>query len=274
MSEAAGPQLDLSFETRGSRTVLAHRHVSYPFFVTSPIRGRGLGAEVIVQSVSGGLFGDEKVTQRVDVDEGASVTMRMPSATIVHDRRAKGPPSLDVTLRIGSNARLQYLPRPLILFPGSALVQTISLTIGPGSTVLIQDGFLVHDPQGIPTTRRALDSRVAIRKTTGGLVALDRTRMTDVDIDTAAPGVTDRYRAFGTIWLLHDMSGGIDQILRSALSSMIVDSTFCYWAMTLLRRNDGVMIKIAARDGGDLDIGLTAIRNALASVVGDCERRQ
>jgi urease accessory protein len=159
--------LDLSFERRSGQTVLAQRCVTYPFFVTAPLRGRGRVAEIILQSVSGGLFGDEKVAQRIALGERAAAVIRMPSATIVHDRRGKEPPSFTVSLRVGDGANLHYLPRPVILLPGSALVQSIDLSIGRGSTTLIQDGVLMHDPVTITPAPRALDSRISVRHAHG-----------------------------------------------------------------------------------------------------------
>jgi urease accessory protein len=254
LARLARPPLDLLFERRAGRTVLAQRHVTYPFFVTAPLRGRGPDAEIVLQSISGGLFGDEHVAQRISVSEGATAVIRLPSATVVHDRRDKAAPVATVSLRI--DGRLSYLPRPVILLPGSALDQSVDLTVGPSATVLLQDGFLMHNPQGIAAAPRALDSRITVRDTDGRLIALDRMIVSDRDIATGP------YRAFGTLWLLHALTGGFYDRLRAALSSVSGHGAY-YWGMTRLRDDSGVMIRIAARDGGDLDTGMTAIRNAL-----------
>ena len=262
MNDAVAPQLDLSFERRGARTVLADRHVSYPFFVTAPLRGHGASAEVIVQSVSGGLFGGDRVAQTVTLGDGAEAVIRMPSATVVHNRRGKTPSTQTVTLRAGDGAALFYLPRPLILLPGSELSQSMEITLGRGSAVLIQDGFLMHDPHGDPSATRALDARVTIRSASGRLLALDRMRVTDEVVVAAAPGVTGGYRAFGTAWLLLETTSEVYRQLKAAVSLLPTEGCACYLAMTPLRANSGVMVRIAALDGGDLDVALTMIRNA------------
>ena len=264
MSEAASPQLDLSFERRGGRTVLAHRHVSYPFYVTAPLRGRGLGAEVVVQSVSGGLFGGDRITQQVRVGEGGEAVIRMPSATVVHDRRQKPPSSQTVRLCIGQNARLLYLPRPLILLPGSEVVQSTEIELGWKSEVLFQDSFLMHDPQGVPSVTRALDSRVTIRNASGRILAVDRMRVTDEVLAAAAPGVTGDYRAFATLWLLHEAESAVHRRLKASMALVATKASACYLAMSPLRAQSGVIVRIAARDGGDLDAALTLIRQAWA----------
>lgn len=255
------PALDLSFAHRGGQTVLAQRHVTYPFFITAPLRGRGAVAEIILQSISGGLFGDERVAQRIAVGENASVTLRMPSATIVHNRREKAAPTFTAALHAAEGARLQYLPRPTILLPGSALAQSLDVTVAPGATVLLQDGFLMHDPQGFTAATRALDSRITIRDPGGRLIALDRMAVTDADIGAG------RYRAFGTLWLLHNMAISNSPSLKTALTDIPTDPLSVYWGLTRLRAESGLMIRLAARDGGDLDIALGTLRAALLSWV-------
>lgn len=269
VTQVAPAPLDLCFETRGGQTVLARRHVTYPFFVTAPLRGRGATAEIILQSVSGGLFGDEQVAQRIAIGDGASAVMRMPSATIVHDRRGKAAANSAVSLRVGAGASLHYLPRPVILLPGSGLMQSIDIAIGAGSTTLLQDGVLMHDPATISGAPRSLDSLIRIRDSAGRLVALDRMRMTDADIapGVAAPGAAGLYRAFGTVWLLQKMADQHYQRLKAAVTDVSSHHASCYWGMTPLRAESGLMIRVAAADGGDLDMAMTAFRQALSQTV-------
>jgi len=250
-------QLDLCFAMRGGRTVLARRHVSYPFHVAAPLAG----AEVMVQSVSGGLFGDDRLGQRFGVGAGGKALIRMPSAAVVHGRRGKDAARLAVTLHAAEGARLAYLPRPVILLPGSGLVQSMEVTVGDGARVLLQDGFLMHDPAGSLPAGRFLDSRVTILRADGWLVARDRMRVTDAMLDAAAPGVAGGCRAFGTVWLLQDMAAGDYERFRAALSPVLGQDV--YGAITRLRDNSGALIRLAARDGGALDGALNAITRGM-----------
>jgi urease accessory protein len=263
MIDAAAPQLDLSFALRAGRTVLAHRHVAYPFYVTAPLRSRSPGADIIVQSVSGGLFGDDRLGQRVTVGAGAEAVLRMPSASVVHNRRDKAPSHHSVSLRAEAGARLFYLPRPVILLPGSGLVQAMEITVASAATVLLQDAFLLHDPAGDAPIARSLVSHVTLRHDSGRRIALDRMRITDDIIDAAIPGVTGAYRAFGTVWLLRETPTAAYQRLKAALSPVFAETRHGYLAMTALREERGAMIRVAARDGGDLDSAVTAIRESL-----------
>jgi len=255
---SAAAQLDLSFALRGGQTVLARRHVSYPFHVGAPLRG----VEVFVQSVSGGLFGNDRIGQRIEVGTDGAAVVRMPSAQVVHGRRGKDAARQAIALQAAAGARLAYLPRPVILLPGSGLVQSLDVTLGEGARVLLQDGFLLHDPAGSPQAARFLDSRVTVQRACGRRVARDRMRVTDAMLDAAAPGVAGGYRAFGTVWLLQDMAAQAYGPLRATLAAVVGQDV--YGAMTKLREGSGALIRIAARDGGALDAALGAITRALA----------
>jgi urease accessory protein len=260
-------QLDLAFAVRGGGTVIARRHVSYPYNVTAPLRHHGPEAQVIVQSVSGGLFGGEVLRQAVSAGPGARVCLRMPSAAVVHAQGTKNAARQTVTLRAEERAILFYLPRAIILLPGSALVQVIDISLARSATVMIRDGFLTHDPDGAAKGARRLESGVTVRQACGRIVALDRMRVTDGIIDAAGPGVTNRYRAFGTVWLLREMSVSVFQFLQHAVAAYFAADAACYAATTALRHEGGALVRIAALDGGDLDRALDAVSELLAGLI-------
>ena len=255
-------QLDLSFGVAGGRTVLARRHVSYPFNVTAPLQSAESRADVIVQSASGGVYGGEQLRQRVTVDAGAQAVIRMPSATVVHATRTAEPARQSVSLQAGEGATLFYLPRPLILFPGGALVQAMDITVAGGATVMIRDGFLLHDPAAMASGSRALRSRVTVRDAAGRLIAIDLLRIDDGMIDAASPGVTGSYRAFGTVWLVRRMEAGCVQGVKATIARRFAPDGDCYVSTTSLRHDAGAIVRVAAVDGGALDVALEAIVDA------------
>jgi urease accessory protein UreH len=118
----------------------------------------------------------------------------------------------------------------------------------------------MHDPVSVLPGARALDSRMTIRSASGRLLALDQMRVTDEVLAAATPGVAGGYRAFGTVWLLLETEGDVLPQIKAALSLAAADTDACYLAMTPLRAGSGAMMRIAARDGGDLDVALAMIR--------------
>ncbi|WP_284946267.1 urease accessory protein UreD [Acidisoma cladoniae] len=230
--------------------------MSYPFHVTSALRNVGPDAQVIVQSVSGGFFGGEVLGQRIAVGAGGQATVSFPSAAVVHAQGAKDAPRQSVLLHAEAGATLAYLPRPLILFPGGALIQAMDITVAEGSAVMMRDGVLMHDPHGMAAADRRLDSRITVRRASGHIIALDRMQVTDGLIAAATPGVTHGFRAFGSVWLIRQMDV---PALKAAVAEAFAHEDACYVSTTALRDDGGALIRVAARDGGDLEVAMDAI---------------
>ncbi|HKU95721.1 MAG TPA: urease accessory protein UreD [Vineibacter sp.] len=252
-------QLDLSFERAGARTVLARRHVGYPFNITAPLQTDAPCADVIVQSVSGGIYGGERLGQHLSAGAGAQAMVRMPSAAVVHAARSGERAHQCVSMQAAEGAFLSYLPRPLILFPGSAFMQTMEVTVAGSATVLIRDGFLLHDPQAMPSGARDLRNHLIVRKIAGGVIAMDQMRIDDGMIDTASPGVTNTFRAFGAVWLIRRMDATRYQSIRTTIARLFSGSDDCYVSTSALRDDGGAVVRVAAIDGGALDAALDAI---------------
>jgi len=261
MTEAV--QLDLSFEVAGGRTVLARRHVSYPFNITAPLHSGAPQAELIVQSASGGVYGGERLGQRVRVGPGAQAMIRMPSATVVHATRTNETARQSVSLRVEEGGTLLYLPRPLILFPGGTLVQETDVTVADGAAVMIRDGFLLHDPASTGSGARSLRSRLSVREAAGHLLAVDLARIDGDMIAAGSPGVTGTYRAFGAVWLIRRMDTTCVQGLKDSIAKSFAGDVDCYVSTTALRHNAGAIARVAAIDGGALDMALNTTVDVL-----------
>lgn len=267
MTEAIAAQLDLGFDVVGGRTVLARRHVGYPFNVTAPLRTKEPRARIIVQSVSGGLYGGDTVEQIVRAAANAQVTVRLPSATVSHTTQTGAAARHGLTLIAGAGATLQYLPRPLILFPGSLVVQTTRITAAADATILVRDGFMLHDPPSVPAAPRSLHSVLTARDAAGRLIALDRMRLADAMLAEASPGVTGGFRAFGTIWLIRRLDPAAYLDLAAAMAPLLAAQAECYAAMSALRGNGGAVLRVAAADGGALDVALDVASTRLGDLL-------
>jgi urease accessory protein len=204
----------------------------------------------MVQSVSGGFFGGDVIDQNIAVAAGGDASVEFPSAAVVHATGGKEASRQCVSLQIGAGATLTYLPRPMILFPGSALNQVIDVTLGSGATLMMRDGFMMHDPQGMAPVLRRLESRVKVRRDTGRILALDRMQVTDAMIDAALPGHTKGFRAFGSLWLIRELDVAA---FKTIVADAFEDDPTCYVAITALRDGGGALVRVAAKDGGSLD---------------------
>ena len=142
-SVAASPaaQLDLRFAPDvGGVTRVVQRRVCYPYDFLKPFwfgdQPTGI-VTAIIQSSSGGLFGGERLLQRLRLAPHAAVHLTNQAATIVHAMRGHAATVQRVELELGNNAYLEYLPEPVTLFPGAGLEQQVRVTLAPQSVLLL-----------------------------------------------------------------------------------------------------------------------------------------
>lgn len=254
------PQLDLAFE-RGAdgRTVLARRVHRYPFHVTAPLRDGGAATRVVVQSASGGLYGGEHVVQRIVAEAGADARLRFPSATVVHAARSTGGTVQRATLVARPGARLAWLPRPAILFPGARLVQRTEVRVARDALVVLADGAMPHDPGDERGPARSLLAETVVRDLDGRLLALDRQRLDDAMLDAARPGAVGAYRAFGTVWILGALDSEASAACRARVAADVDGRDGVRAGASALPHGCGLVVRIAGRDGGALDAALERV---------------
>lgn len=276
MSDPAA-QLQLEFAcAAGGRTVLARRRVAYPYHVTTPIAGRD-DAVLVVQSASGGFYGDERLGQCVTAGANARVELRFPSAAVVNAARGLAGARQEVRLRLEEGATLRYGQRPLVLLPGARVRQTMDVQVGAGAYLLLSEGVTVHAPVGDPTTPptgdpttpladdptgRRFDNRLQIADAQGRALAIDRFVLDDATIAAACPGVAGRWRAFGTLWCVAPGRTGWRDRLHQDVRTRAAADPGTAMAASPFAGDAGLMVRLAALDGG----GLAAALEALAAL--------
>ena len=259
-----GCQLDLAFAPGSAgRTQLARRHIAYPYHAAAPVPDAAGVSRLVLQSVSGGLYGGERLVQRIRVEGGARAAILQPAATVVRRMAEDIVARQTIRLTVAAGAQLAYLTRPLILFPGSALEQDIGVIIAPGGRLLLRDGFLDHQP-GARGRDWRFASRVTVRSPDGRLLAAERMTLGRAILDAGRPGVAGAYRAFGKLWLL-----GATEEERAALPPRIQaewpPEGAVYAAACALPGESGLVIALAAADGGALDAGMDRVTALLLS---------
>lgn len=173
----------LDFRSLAGRTFLGAQLTPHPFHITRPFALPGDPEGLVslyLQSSSGGLYGDDDLRLAVCLEPGARLHLTTQASSVVHAGRG-GVARQCCTLRLGAGAHAEYLPDPLILFPGAAFQGQLELELAPGARAILCDSFLTHDP--------------------GGAGALFETLETTVSIRTAgAAGLVDHQRARGAEW--------------------------------------------------------------------------
>lgn len=193
-------QLALNFARNAAgQTILAQRRISYPYAITAPLRGPEGEARLILQSISGGLYGGETLSQILNLSENAQARLTQPAATTVRRRVNAASPAAHqiISLQAAPRASLIYATRPLIFLPGAALVQEWDISLSPDARILFFDGFLGHNPNGNAQIW-SFNSRIIVRGESGKPRAIEKMQINSGQIDRMA------YRAFGKFWCLGD----------------------------------------------------------------------
>lgn len=139
----------LTFRKVAGRTGISHQHTPHPFHMTRPFHRPGEDglATLYLQSSSGGLYGDDDLSLKVETRPQAAAHVTTQASTVVHPSRG-GRTRQRLTLIAGLDSLLEICPDPVILFPGAHLESHQTLSLAPGARAILADSALAHDPDG------------------------------------------------------------------------------------------------------------------------------
>jgi urease accessory protein len=267
-------QLDLSFARRGDRTVLDRRRFRWPFVLTRTFALDSCPHHmltVIVQTSSGALHGEDRLSQWFEVGENAAAHITTQGASAVH-RASGGLESRDsARLSVAQGGFLEYLPEPRILFPGAALEQTLEIECAPGGTALVCDAFTIHDIGCRGCGFRRFRSATILR-CGGDPVLVDR-----MDIDGLIAGKSAAFRAFASLVVAAPGWSAAVAPLADALSASLASLPGLYGAASLLPAEAGMGVRLAGRELRNVRAGIATIwfgvRSALYGAPPDSRRK-
>lgn len=260
----SAPQVVLHFECAPSgETFLAHRFVTYPFFLTAPFRLDRTPAGMlttILQSVSGGIYERDRLALSVTAGRNAQVHCTTQSATVVHSMSNEGGARQLVTIHAASGSFVEYLPDPLILFPDASLRTALHVVVEEGATAIISDAFLLHDPEDRDRSFRSLFNETLVHHGNGHLLCADRFNLTGEEMQLASSG----YNAQGMVWMLTSQRHEeLSSVLRKTLASI----PGLYVGVSSLPNKAGVWTRFLAADAVALTKGLHTAWVAARSVL-------
>ena len=257
------PQAALRFaRSPDGQSYIARQRVGYPFHITRPFYFDEAPAGALtlyLQSVSGGIYQGEdlRMTCAAGPDSAAHVTTQ--AATIVH-RMPAAPARQQALLAAAPGALLEYLPDPLIMFPGARLTSVLEIEAAEDATVVACESFSHHDPGGEDRRFESFEAEMRIRNERGRLLALERYALPG---DRLAPGGSQvaRWPAQGSIVVAH--RGPAREAILAALRSALAPMEAFYGGASALPNESGVGARLLARDGAALRAGLEAAWRAV-----------
>jgi urease accessory protein len=252
------PHLDLAFTHHPIvGTHLSRRVARYPFVLTGAFRIDEQPAGMvttILQSASGAILGVDRLIQKIQVGAGAAGHVTGQAALAVHRMDEAIMAEDRITVSVEAGGFLEYLPAPRVLFPGSALDQSMTIDVAENATAVIGDSFLAYDPAHQGASFRRYKSAMVIRRPGGQVLAVDH-----FDLRRLPSGYGKSFRAiaYGTLLILiKDKPEGFAALGRSIENA--AQGTGRMAGASLLPRHAGLAIRIAAEDGQGLREAMTA----------------
>jgi urease accessory protein len=134
-------RLDLTFECRRGRTVLAHAYAEPPLRVGSTFDADG-AAYLILVCYGPGIFAGDTLRQSVHVKPGARVVLVSQSALQIHPGASGAPARIDHEYRVDDGGELHCDWDPVIPFAAARLDQRFDLQIAGDARLYWSDAIM------------------------------------------------------------------------------------------------------------------------------------
>ena len=246
---ATSSQVALSFRRAPSgQTFIARQRATYPFTLTQPFqldRAPPGMLTLMLQSISGGVYENERLALDFSVEDGACVHLTTQGATVVHSMREGRGATQQVSIRVGKGSFVEYLPDPLALFPQARFRSSVHITVEEGATAISGDAFGLHDPEALGRPFGSILNETVFQRPDGQRRCVDRFEITGPEFVDSLPPALRRYRTQGTFWVVSDHDAEeLVTILRTALG-LLPD---IYAGASILPYSAGVWMRLLAID--------------------------
>ena len=275
---ATSPHVSLSFKRDPSgQTFIARQRTTYPFTLTQPFcldRAPHGMLTLMLQSISGGVYENERLALDFSVEDGACVHLTTQGATVVHSMREDRIATQQVSIRAGKGSFVEYLPDPLALFPQAHFRSAVHIAVEEGATAISGDAFGLHDPDALGRPFGSIFSETVFQRSDGQRHCVDRFEMSGHEFVTSLPSALQRYQTQGTFWVVSDHDAGeLVTTLRTALDPL----PGIYAGASILPGNVGVWMRVLAVDAvalrGAFHAAWSAVRLCLTGVEPPSRRK-
>jgi urease accessory protein len=250
--------LELGFERRGDRTVLAHQYSTGPQRVHRALyvdEVLGDMAFVFIQSVGGGILQGDRLRVDVSVGPGARAHVTTQSAVKVYRMEADYA-TQHVYASVDEGGYLELMNDPLIPYQGARFFNSVELTVAEKATMIYADavapGRVAH---GESFDYELIHSRLLARRPDGRLRAADTTVLEPAHHPPQRPGLLDGYAYVGSLLVLDDGAPG--SVVASLLSDGLEQVVDAWGGASALPHGDGAFVRVL---GSSSEVVQTALQ--------------
>lgn len=217
--------LDLRFEARGARTVLAHNLHEGPLRVQKALYPEGDPVcQVLVLHPPAGIAGGDALRIGVGVGAGAHAQITTPGAGKWY--KSLGPlATQDVLLDVASGAALEWLPQEVIVFDRAQARASTTIRLAENAHCIGWDIVcLGRQASGEDFRAGSFRQRLRLERPDGSPLWQEAMHLAGDDEALRAAAALDGHRVFATLWLAgpHDAAA-----LAEALRSLDIRNGVC-----------------------------------------------
>ena len=207
---------------QGERTIIQRQFANYPFHICRGLHFAGDPhgmVTVYLQSLAGGIFEHDHLSLDFELAEGAAAHVTTQASTIVHSM-SEGCARQEARIALEPDSFMEYLPDPMILFPGARLASQLHIRLARGTSAILCDSFLVHDPRGQAGVFAQLTSGILVEDESGKLLVLDRFAVSGAEYADLTAPIAGPSAVYGAFMVLHrDLP---PQLLTRALGDALI----------------------------------------------------
>jgi urease accessory protein len=260
-------KLSLEYIRQGDRTVFGKTNCQTPWHLLPPIYLDDTGsAYTLLVNPSGGLVGGDHLSIDLSVGPKAHALISSPSANRVY-RSLSEDAVLQVTITVGPNGILEWVPEHTIPFAGSSFRQSIDVSLSDNATVVLWDavasGRIAH---GERWKFARLDNQICITMASGTSVK-EHYVLTPSEMPGGI-GLAEEWDYVGSLFVIGD---AIDITIWASLDNTlagILDMQSDQLLGGVSRPTvPGLVVKLVAKSAPALTIALNALWGAIRQAV-------
>ena len=199
--------------------------------------------EAVLINTSGGLTGGDRLQWELEAGEGTALTATTQACEKIY-RSDSGPAAIDTEIRVGDNARLDWLPQETILFDDASLNRRLDVDLAETAEFLAIEAVLLgRKAMGEAVRCGNFRDRWRVRRS-GTLIHAEDVRMTgDIENLVAQTAVLGGDVAFATLLYCGPRAEALMPKVREALGEASAGAS--EW-------NGKLVARIVAADGYSL----------------------